>query len=459
MQANRMMLIGIGGFVLGVLLSMLFGASERAEREAEQARHAELTSGLDAVATTASSLETRVDELHQRIAGIEESVGDVGSRFESLETAVADVESATSDRIETLNTRIEGVGERLSGAVSDVGSRVAGLSGAVSDVGSRMAGMAERAMGRGAAEDAETGEADAPAAAAAQPEPGAGTALGIGQTATFEDGDLRVFLSAADAQSGTARLAVNGPAAVSVALNEPVTVGECTVTLTGFTEGGATVTGSCGAAQAAEVGAGAGTEIGVGQTATFADGAARVFLSSAAAETGSARVAINGTDTRTLELGTPVTVGDCEVTLTGFTEAGGATVSADCGAAAEPEEAAAEPEAAEPEAEAAAPAEEAAEPESEAAAAQPEAEEADAGDATAAGDGTATLRIGETATLADGALRVFLAFVDPEAGTARVSAGGTGILQLSLNEPAEAGDCSVVLTEVGDGSATVEGRC
>ena len=96
-----------------------------------------------------------------------------------------------------------------------------------------------------------------------------------------------MFLSGVDREAGTARVAINGPSSTSVSLGEPAEAGDCTVTLTGFTEdGGATFSGDCGDARRPAGGGGgpaeatgAGTAVAVGAAATLADGKLRVFLS------------------------------------------------------------------------------------------------------------------------------------------------------------------------------------
>jgi hypothetical protein len=80
------------------------------------------------------------------------------------------------------------------------------------------------------------------------------------------------------------------------------------------------------------------------------------------------------------------------------------------------------------------------------------------GEGPAAGAGN-EVRLGGTAMLAEGALRVFLSGVNSEAGTARVAVNGQSLVTLALGETVEAGDCTVTLTGLGTGSATVDGSC
>ena len=167
--------------------------------------------------------------------------------------------------------------------------------------------------------------------------------------------------------------------------------------------------------------AGAGTEVRVGGTAVLADGAARVFLSAADPEAGTARAAVNGFRTVALAVGESVEAGDCTVTLTGVA-AGSASFDASCDGAGA-------------------------------------AESADVAAATqGSGEGT-EVRVGATAVLADGALRVFLAAFDEAAGSARVAVNGTSLTTLAMAEPVQVGDCTVELTGGSGRSAVIDGGC
>jgi hypothetical protein len=81
--------------------------------------------------------------------------------------------------------------------------------------------------------------------------------------------------------------------------------------------------------EAPPTGSGAGTAIAVGATGVLADGKLRVFVSTLDAAAGTARVALNGTETVELKMSEPVRAGDCQVTLTGIGD-GTATIDAGC---------------------------------------------------------------------------------------------------------------------------------
>jgi hypothetical protein len=161
---------------------------------------------------------------------------------------------------------------------------------------------------------------------------------------------------------------------------------------------------------------GAGEAVAIGEVIAFGDGAARVFLSGVDREAGTARVAINGPSATSVTLGEPAEAGTCTVTLTGFTETG-ATLEGDCGGTAEV-----------------------------------------AAPAAGTGEGTA-VAVGAAATIADGRLRVFLSRIDAGAGTASVAVNGPQATELTIGQPVEAGGCTVTLTGIGDGEATLDAAC
>jgi hypothetical protein len=321
MDIDRTWLVGGAGLLVGGLIGFAIGGDGREAREAEVRRQDELAAN--------------VTVMSEAVGKIDRAVADLGARVAGIEMTVAEGARQDAGRAEGLERRLEEVGASLDGAVRDIGGAVSGLG---SDVSERLAAPLEglraamesigarrgapRSGGRSAGGTAPT----APAA------PGAGEAVAIGQTVAFGDGAARLFLSGVDAAAGTARVAINGPVATTVSLDEPVEAGACTLTLTGFSDEGATFTGECGEASAAAApaeGTGAGTAVAVGAAETLVDGKLRVFLSGVDAAAGTARVAVNGPQTTVLSIGQPVEAGGCRVTLTGIGD-GQATIDAGC---------------------------------------------------------------------------------------------------------------------------------
>jgi hypothetical protein len=317
MNIDRTWLMGGAGLVVGGLIGFAIAGDGRAAREAALDRQEALTASVATVSESVSGINAALDDIGARVAGLETSLK------EGTERQIGGVEGL-AQRLEAVSSEIGGAVTGLGASVTaTLGERMEGLRAAVGEIGSRATGGAEP----------EGGAAAAPAAAS-----GEGLAVGIGQMVVFADGAARVFLSGVDREAGTARIAVNGPQPTSVALGEPTAIGDCSITLTGFTEdGGATFSGDCdgaGAAEAASTGAdvpaeGAGTAIVIGTSATLAEGKLRVFLSGVDADAGTARVAVNGPQTIALALAEPTEAGGCTLTLTGIGE-GQATVDAGC---------------------------------------------------------------------------------------------------------------------------------
>jgi len=335
MDIDRTWLVGGAGLVVGGLIGFAIAGDGRAAREA----------ALDRQEALAASVAT----VSQSVSGIDRALANLGARVAGLETSLKEGTERQIGGVEGLAQRLEAVSSEIGGAVSGLGAsvtatlgeRMEGLRAAVGEISTRATGGAV----------AEGGDAGAPAAAS-----GEGIAVGIGQMVVFADGAARVFLSGVDREAGTARIAVNGPQPTSVTLGEPAAIGDCSITLTGFTEdGGATFSGDCGGgAAAAPAGAsstgagstdgastdgastgaevpaeGAGTAIVVGTSETLVEGKLRVFLSGIDAEAGTARVAVNGPQTVRLALAEPTEAGGCTLTLTGMGE-GQATIDAGC---------------------------------------------------------------------------------------------------------------------------------
>jgi hypothetical protein len=320
MDIDRTWLWGGGGLVVGLLVGIAIAGDGREAREAARRAQDEMAANVASVS--------------EAVGRIDQAVADLGGRVSGIENAVAQGTEQQAGSVEGLAKRLEEVGAGLDGAVAELG-------GAVSEAGSSVtASLTERLEGLRAALDTLGARAEgartaaAPAAAAPEPAgPGAGEAVAVGEVVAFGDGAARVFLSGVDREAGTARVAINGPVATSVALGEAAEAGACTLTLTGFTEdGGATFSGDCGAATAAAApaeGSGAGTAVAVGAAETLADGKLRVFLSAVDAAAGTARVAVNGPQTIELAVGEPTEAGGCTVTLTGIGD-GQATIDAGC---------------------------------------------------------------------------------------------------------------------------------
>lgn len=421
MVIDKTMAIGAGGAVLGLLLGYAVGSAGNSEMRAQlnQARNAAA-----------------------EMASVSESVGALTGRLDGIESALAGVEAAQSESLGGVSAKLDEIEAGLGGLGATVGEAVTGsLSSGLDSVRSEIAALAARPAAVASDAALQAAEPAGAPSAAADVAAGDGIVLMPGQTATLEDGATRVFLSAANAAAGTARVAIAGQGMTMLSVGTPVSVGACTLELAGIEGGAATLGARCNgeaaadaapAAAEAPAGPGRGMALRPGETRPFGPRGMGVFLSGADAERGTARVAIGGhRQLHQLQMGERLEMNGCFFELTGI-EGTGATIDAECEGA--------EPEAA---------SEAASEAVVEAAAAPvPE----------GSGAGTA-IRIGETAVLADGALRVFLSAVDAEAGTARAAVNGAQLVSLTIGTPVEAGDCTVELTGIDGRSATVDGSC
>ncbi|WP_300061757.1 ABC transporter C-terminal domain-containing protein [uncultured Roseobacter sp.] len=282
--------VGVGGGLLfGVLLSVAISGT--------------LTDG---------KIERAVGQAGETAtAAMSEATGALEARIAELEASLADSASATAAQMD----------EKLAALEADVSSRMTALA---EEAEARVADLAALADGVTSAPESDA----APTEGGTVSDMATSDALGVGETAIFADGAVRVFVSAVDQDSRSARLSVNGAAqTLSVGETAGVTLegADCTVGLVEVTEAGATIGSDCGSetAEAAPADVPPAPEEGhtPGTTVSLADGALRVFVSSLAADGSAARLAVNGIDTVTVASGTSieVAVGDqtCTVTVTG----------------------------------------------------------------------------------------------------------------------------------------------
>lgn len=303
------------------------------------------------------------DEMAKSVAALNDSVGRIGQTVADLDGKVMGIGTAMTE-VSEQQAGLQGLSARIDQVGTEIDSAMSQIGGAVSDVGSQVtASLGERMEG------------------------------------------LRSALAGIGARAGG-----GGKAGDEEAGDE--------------TAGGEQAGGDQAGGGQAAAAPGEGEAVTIGSAIDLGDGAARLFLSSVDPEAGEARVAINGPVASTVTLGEPAEAGACSVTLTGFTEDGGATFSADCGDGAA------------------------------SAAAGGGTDSAEAPAATGAGTAVA---IGAAETLVDGKLRVFLSAIDADG--ARVAINGPATVSLAIGQPVEVNGCTVTLTGTGEGQATFEGAC
>jgi hypothetical protein len=305
MQIDRTMLFAAGGVVLGFVIGYAVSSSGRSALEAQLRQNTEVAAAVSSLESRIDGIEgslrqsvadvqARVEELgssdaEERIAALGERIeglgSDIGARIEGM---APDLRETVSREIAALQGRLAALSQQATAAVeSAIGEGPAAGGGAgtelrigdtalLADGALRVflsglnseAGTARVAVngfslvtlalgdtteagdctvtltGLGTGSATVDGSCDGAAAAAAQGS-GEGTEVQVGATALLADGALRVFLSAFDEASGTARVAVNGTAITALAMAQPVQVGDCTVELTGGSGRSAIIDGGC----------------------------------------------------------------------------------------------------------------------------------------------------------------------------------------------------------------------
>jgi hypothetical protein len=296
------------GFALALAVGASGRSALEAQLSDRRALHdavAALGETLGALDGRISALDARVGELAaSSVAGVETATASVAERVEALSGRLGELGPEVSDRlradIEALHERIAALGEAAPAAtaaaeggmpavnpdgatgegeavgiaetatLADGAVRVF-LSSTTPEAGTATVavnGFARRTLALGTPEaiedctvtmtgldagratfDAECGGAggEQVAAAGAVSDGGAaaGTAARPGETITFDEGKLRVFLSTFDPEAGTARVAVNGFEVTALTLGEPVEVEGCEITLMGADGGSAMLDARC----------------------------------------------------------------------------------------------------------------------------------------------------------------------------------------------------------------------
>lgn len=314
-MASNALVYGAGGGVVGLLIGLFAGSGGPSEEDMSAAVTGAMRPAQEASATAAQSTADALAALDERLAAIEEGMAANAPDMEALKTAISEEVSAA----------VGGVQSALSEEIAATGSaQSTRLDEALAQIS---AGMEESARVAAAAVASAVPGTSGEATAAGDTT--VSEALGVGRTALFADGAVRVFVSRIDPEGGSVVLAFKGEqvtlgsgGSVKVALGG----GSCTVSVMGLSENGVTLGSDCDAAAEApeeEEAENVAPEDGVrpGNSIGLADGALRVFVASLDAEAATARIAINGVQTYVVASGESVEVPDgeqtCTVTVTG----------------------------------------------------------------------------------------------------------------------------------------------
>lgn len=216
-NSNRTILLVAGALVIGLVLGALFRSG-----------------GPD--------IKPVVDEtraLSAKIDGIGAEVKSLGERIATIEGSVTETRSAQDSALGDLRGQLEGLGKSVADTTGALGGQVStALQSQLEDFRGQISDLVGRAKGGDAAD--ETAGAAAPQVATT------GIPLTPGQAATLADNRIRVFLSSADPQSGSARVAINGLDTKMLTVGEPIEFNGCRVVLSGFDANGtAMIDGGC----------------------------------------------------------------------------------------------------------------------------------------------------------------------------------------------------------------------
>lgn len=344
------------------------------------------------------------DLIAQEVAPISDTVAALGDRVEGVESTLGEISeqvsaAATSDDLAALSAQVDDAVAQTA----TLGDEISTLEQTLND--------ATEAMAAAPAPDTATTTAtsdpvETPAAKESEAEEFVDGEPGFmpGQTALFDDGNLRLFISRLDPRAKAVRVSVQGQLkTLTVDQGRTFAVGAdyCRVTVSGVSGNGAVMDAICGDDLPAAEG------LGIGKTTILADGALRVFASRVTED--HARLSVNG-ELLTLGVGrsAPMAAGEenCRVYLDAV-DRGHASVSALCGE--------------------------------------------DVPVSEVAGPGSTVL-------LNDGAVRVFVGSVRDDA--VRFSVNGQTLISGASGHSHDVGDnCAVVVEDVVDGKASFSHTC
>lgn len=211
MAMDRTKIVGIVALLVGLLFGFLLRGGGGAE---------------EALLTETRSLAGKIDGIGAEVKGL-------GDRLGGVEGVVGEIRSGQNSTLDALGARLETLGKSVTDSTRSLGGEV---STAMQSQLEELRAHVSELVGRGGG-----GEGGGAPMAAAD-----GTPVTPGSTINLADGKLRVFLSAANPAAGTARVAVNGVATMTLQSGEPAEVDGCRVVLGGFDASGtAMIDGGC----------------------------------------------------------------------------------------------------------------------------------------------------------------------------------------------------------------------
>lgn len=230
---NKAILYGVGGVLIGLLGGAAIGGATSAGK---------MQRALDRALTPAAQAQ------QAEAAGTQEALATLEARLATLETAVAEAKVDPEALAASVTAGTEGLAAKLDDMQGALGAQIADAAKAQGET--VKAAMAE--VSAGLAESARIAASavvtSGEGAAALGDDATLSEPLGVGQTAVFADGALRVFVSRLDADAGSARVSVNGQTvSLGIGGTAPVTVAdaECSVSVMAMTAEGVTLGTDC----------------------------------------------------------------------------------------------------------------------------------------------------------------------------------------------------------------------
>ncbi|WP_425072672.1 hypothetical protein [Sagittula sp. S175] len=347
---NKAVLYGVGGVLIGLLGGVAVGGATSANKM-QRALDRALAPAQEAQASASSGTQEALTAIQERLAALEAAVGEAKVDPAAL---AGEVSAGVGSQTEGLAAKLDEMQSTLGGRIDEAAkAQSEAVKAALADMS---AGMADSARIAAAAVVAAEGDGGGTEVAGKE----ISAALGVGETAVFADGALRVFVSRLDTQGGSARLMVNGETA-SAGIGGTVATeldGQaCAVSVMTLSDEGVTLGSDCGAADAAsgegaavqedagsdeaataqeDTGSDEGSEgqtaaapasqpasdeamtnsAKAGNTLRFADGALRAYVVAVDEDAQTARVAVNGVRQTRMAVGESIEVPSGEQTCT-----------------------------------------------------------------------------------------------------------------------------------------------
>ncbi|KMK68683.1 hypothetical protein [Puniceibacterium sp. IMCC21224] len=181
-----------------------------------------------------SLIDDRLATSTEANTALSAGVDGLGDRLTAIETKMAEGGTSALDAISSLGGSIETAIANQSGSIGD---QLAALSESIANVPAAPPAPKAEAAPENTQEAPEPESAESASTADDAPE---AEGFSVGQTALFDDGKTRVFVSGISADGASARVALNGLTLESVTAGQSLPVGDdsgCSVTIDSISQG------------------------------------------------------------------------------------------------------------------------------------------------------------------------------------------------------------------------------